>query len=107
MFALSTSSRLLSPIDIDYNHLPSQAAYHSAFAKRGIRRIMFEHYNDILGRILKEKEDDILEQDVWAIVIELENNPVFVIRNLAKSTVHPAYRRIYTLRVEDFRDRFV
>lgn len=106
MLSLCSSFRPILPQDIDYNHLPAHASYHSAFAKSGIRRIMFEHYSNILGRILKEKEEDILNQNVWAIVFELENNPIFVMRNLAQSTCHPAYRRIYTIRIEDFRNRF-
>jgi len=105
MLSLCQSSRPITPIDIDYEHLPCQAQYHQAFAEVGIRRIMTENYSTIIGQILKAKRDEIIQKAVWAVVIELDANPIFVIRNIAKATIHPAERRILSYRVEDFRER--
>ena len=101
-------SHVVSIRDIDYD-LSADDSYHSAFlVPVAIKRIMgnfanchhanhehIENWKSILENVLHQKS----ALDVWAVVLEYKQNPIFVLRNLAHTRTTLAYRRIYRVEV--------
>jgi hypothetical protein len=87
-------SAVLSIRDIDYDLNPN-ACYHSVFRRAAMNRIM-NQFNDNpkLQKRIRYAMEQSRADAVWAIVIEKDNKPVYVIQNLAYTNVSPAFRRV-------------
>ena len=91
-------SAVLSIRDIDYELTPN-ACYHSMFRQAATERILKQCRG---GPVLQGRIRNAMEQfrakTVWAVVIEENNEPVYVIQNLAYTNVAPAFRRVLRVR---------
>lgn len=89
-------ARVHSVIDVDYNIVPD-AAFHPMFYETAKSRILKD-----VDSYLAENLDRIMDlpsvQNVWAVLLERNQQPLYVIRNLAHTDVAPAFRRV--LRVD-------
>ena len=93
-------SRVLSVRDIAYEIIPN-TGYHPAFLTGTRRRIQ-------TNMSLKEVEKRLLDvmnipaySKVWAVVIEENDKPVYVMKNLALSRTSLPYRRVLRVKINE------
>lgn len=88
--------RVVSVRDLDYQVLP-QVSYHPAFYYAASERLVrqFPNYANEIRYLF----DLNPMKSVWGIVIEVENQPVFVARNLSRVVNNPSFRRVLRIQL--------
>jgi len=89
--------RVQSVRDVDYP-IVANTAYHPAFLKIASRRI-----SQSVPSYLTEQVSTALEnraaKTVYAVVFEMNGQPIYVVQNLAKSHITRAFQRILRVSV--------
>lgn len=93
-------SRVLSVRDIAYEIIPN-TGYHPAFLTGTRRRIQLNMSTKEIETLLLEVMDIPAYSKVWAVVIEKNNNPVYVMKNLALSRTSLPYRRVLCVKLNE------
>ena len=99
------TDQVLSIRDIPYTIVPN-TAFHPFLVEGAIPRIckdfqlpnFQEHLDQILETILKNPK---LRQ-VWALILEFRQEPVYVVRNLLHTNTTLLYRRVLVVNLDDY-----
>ena len=110
------ASRVLSVRDIDYQ-LNADSAFHPATLEGGRLRLtnllesVYHNPNDddnkeriLASSILSQALSSKRARSVWAVVLESNNEPMFVVQNLACAHTSPGYRRVLRVDIDAVRD---
>lgn len=89
------NSRVVSVLDLDYE-LPIHSFYTPALRKGAVKRLIrsYPEYAECIRQALLQRNAG----HVWAVVLEKDNMPVLVLRNLACNVTRSTFRRV--LRVD-------
>ena len=91
--------------DVDYDITPD-ASFHSLFYKSGTSRIVNDAPPDI-APYLERAFELKTAQNVWAVLLEYKNQPLYIVRNLAHTDVSPNFRRVLRVNVELMKDTYI
>ena len=92
--SLQSSTHVISIQDIPYVLSPT-SSYHPAFAKGAqIRLQNWVGSNSIYDAALKHALSRAAARNVWAILFELDNQPLLVLRNLGSPRTSLTFRRV-------------
>jgi hypothetical protein len=92
-------SRVLSVRDIAYEIIPN-TGYHPAFLTGTRRRMQMSMSANQLATLLDVMNIPAYSK-VWAIVVEKNGNPVYVMKNLALSRTSLPYRRVLRVKLAE------
>lgn len=91
-----------SVVDVDYDIIPD-ASIHSLFYDTGAARIL-KGVTPELAPYLQRVFELGSAHNVWTILLEFKNQPVYVVRNLAHAAVSPNFRRVLRVDMELMND---
>jgi hypothetical protein len=84
--------------DIDYTIIPN-STFHSLFYDQGRQRILRQVPQQLV-QIVNQVFSMESTPNVWAIVFESKQKPIYTIRNLAHSNVSPNFRRVLRVNLD-------
>lgn len=94
----NTFAHVHSVRDIDYTISPN-STFHSLFYDQGRRRLLRQVPQELV-QIVNQVFSMESTSNVWAIVFESKQKPVYTIRNLAHSNVSPNFRRVLRVNLD-------
>jgi len=96
---LIMQSAVLSIRDIPYQ-FQTDTVYHSCTTKASAQRLL-NSTPSWISRAIHHAMQQPAAKRVWAIIVEQDDQPMFVLQNTQYSLVPLAYRRVLRVRVRD------